>query len=832
MHKPSVSHSSPPSEGDDRISPRLPTDRFTAYAQAGFTEHLLPILPPDAQVHPDSPSFDGLLANRGKVPAVKRRDGWMGFHNWRESRATPDQLALWSAWGAGVGMQGRRFPALDIDVDDEKLADALHAEAVAALGDAPTRFGRGPRRILVYTGEGHPKRRLAFRKQSGTLDATGQGDVRQLEKPQAVEFLGTGQQYVVEGIHPKTGRPYVWRDGRSPAAVGPAGLHAVDATTLDALYDRFEGLLELFGYEVVSRSAVIGGRGDVWQEGLLAPSIEAIQRALAAVPNDVDYETWITLGRAIKASAGPEREAEGLELFVDWSLQWPENTPEAAEAKWRSFNAPHKVGWDYLARFATDEGDGSFHAAAEDFDAVEAPPEPGEESKGPPVPPKVQVMFDRWAWVERLKRACDIGSGELLDREQFNVRNAHIGPPTSKDGCAWAVLISNTRRLQAVKAVTYRPGGELFINERLPGLTGPCINRWKDPALDLPATATDADIAPWMAHVEFVVPDPRERTIMLDWLAWIIQHPGEKPNWALVLGSTAEGIGKDMMIEPVRAALGAANVREITAEDLASNNSDYLENTRLLLVEEMEMAERKSMMNKLKPVIAAPPYTLRVNIKFQPQFEIPNLIAAIFFTNMENALHLSRQGRRYFVMWNEGEPKPDAYYAELAAWFEAGGAAKAARWLLNRDVASFNAKGRAPETAARENMRRAARPRLEELIEDGLGDGQGIFRYRLFTLDDVASSLRERLNDTRITNNRVAAAMRKFGCVALGRYSLEVAPPDCSTAFERSGEPTLFARKSDQMEQWGRLAVRDAYWAERRMTPGDPGEIFQQGITQ
>ena len=851
MHQPSVSNSSSLPEEVEGISKLPPTNQFTAYARAGFLADLLPILPHDAAINPESDSFDSLTANKGKVPGKKRRNGWMGYGDWTEAKPDADDLTIWAAWGAGVGMQGRRFPALDIDVDDCELADAIHKEAASLLGDAPVRFGRGSRRILVYAGTGLAKRRLAFRRPGGDQGVAGVGGARAAgvsdrggddvlgaadglgaAKPQAVEFLAHGQQYVVEGIHPKTGQPYVWRDGRSPAVVGPDALAPVDATKLDAFYERLEGLLDLYGYEVVSRSMGQGGDGDVWQEGLLAPSIDAIRRALAAVPNEVDYDTWLVIGRAIKAAAGPEREGEGLELFVDWSLQWPENTPEAVEGKWRSFDPPHRVGWDYLARFATEKGDGTFHAAEEDFDAVAEAPPGGEESKGPPVPPKVEQMFDRYVWVERLERICDMQTGELLTRTQFNVRNSHIGPPTSNTECAWAVFVSAPKRMRKVKGVTYRPGGELIVTENLPGLQGACVNRWRDPAPELPALATDEDVKVWLDHVAFVVPDERERGIVLDWLAWIAQNPGQKPNWCLVIGSTAEGMGKDMMLDPVRAAVGQANVREIGPEDLASGNTDYLENTRLLLVEEMELSERKSMVNKLKPVIAAPPYTLRVNIKFQPQFEIPNLIAAIFFTNMENALHLSKQGRRYFVTWNDGDPKPEDYYVGLAAWFGKGGAALAARWLLQRNVAGFNAKGRAPETAAREDMRRAARPRLDELIEEGLEDRQGIFTYRLFTLDDAASTLRERLNDTRITNNRVAAALRKYGCVALGRYSLEVAPSDCLTAFERPGEPTLFARKSDHLEQWARPAVRDAYWAERRTPTGEPGKPPQRRITE
>jgi hypothetical protein len=34
-----------------------------------------------------------------------------------------------------------------------------------------------------------------------------------------------------------------------------------------------------------------------------------------------------------------------------------------------------------------------------------------------------------------------------------------------------------------------------------------------------------------------VIPDERERTVVLDWMARVAQNPGLKPNYALVLGS-------------------------------------------------------------------------------------------------------------------------------------------------------------------------------------------------------------------------------------------------------------------------------------------------------
>lgn len=813
----------------------FPTKRlsFADYAAAGFGADLLPILPHDARVNPNSPMFDSLVANRGKVPGQKRRDGWFGFGDWTQRQANADDHRIWAGWGAGVGMQGRRFPALDIDVDDEELANALQKAAASALGDAPTRFGRGSRRILVYAGADLAKRRLAFRRAEGHADpAEGpaardcrapdrqaddvldQVDERPARAPiQAVEFLASGQQYVLEGIHPKTGQPYWWRDDHSLADTGPAGLAVVDGPAIDAFLDSLEGLLERHGYEIVSRSAS-SGKAQVFQAGLIAPSLGAIERALASIENNVDYDIWLKIGAAVKAAAGPEDEAEAFELWLAWSLTYGDNTPEMALAKWQSLHPPYKVGWDFLQRFATEEGDGTFYGAAEEFGAVEEAPTP--ETTKPKADLPLNAMFDRYVWVESVGLIADTRTGALLNREKFNVRNRHIGRPTDMRACAYAVLTSNVPRLQVARAITYRPGAGRFVDENLPGLTGRCVNMWKPTAIDLPAAARNEDVKPWLDHVAFVLPNEKERETVLNWLAWIIQNPGEKPNWAIVMGSTAEGLGKDLMLEPVRAALGAANVREIDADDLASGYSDYLAGTRLLIVEEMQMHERKAMMNRLKPLIAAPPYTLRVNIKFQPQYEIPNLIATIFFTNLENALAIGGKDRRYFVTWNNAQPQPDAYYTELVAWFADGGAAYAARWLLDRDVSGFNAKGKAPMTTAKDDMRKAARSLPDEVLEDGIEHKEGPFAHRLFTLDEATGFMQARIGDRpRLTNSYVSARLKRLGLLRIRRQSLGIQPPGTiAPHLKDAPEHQVFCWTIEDTEL-DNAAVCTAFWTDR-----------------
>lgn len=186
-------------------------------------------------------------------------------------------------------------------------------------------------------------------------------------------------------------------------------------------------------------------------------------------------------------------------------------------------------------------------------------------------------------------------------------------------------------------------------------------------------------------------------------------------------------------------------------------------------------------------------------------------MAAVFFTNMQNALAVSSEGRRYFVTWNDAKPREAEYYEELVRWYASGGAAKAARWLMDRDVSTFKAKGRAPDTKAKENMRLETRSLLDELIEDGMTDRIGPFAYRLFALKEVLTWLIGKLSDRNgMSPRRVCRALKGAGAVQVGRFALGDEPAGCSVVCSLAREEQVFARPDvpDAVNLDG-VAVRD-----------------------
>lgn len=74
----------------------------------------------------------------------------------------------------------------------------------------PVRIGRAPKRLLLVSGGGIELRK---HRTPQFLDANGTAHM--------VEVLANGQQFVASGIHPKTGKTYVWMDGISPLNVSP-----------------------------------------------------------------------------------------------------------------------------------------------------------------------------------------------------------------------------------------------------------------------------------------------------------------------------------------------------------------------------------------------------------------------------------------------------------------------------------------------------------------------------------------------------------------------------------------------------------------------------------
>ena len=80
-----------------------------------------------------------------KAPLIK---GWNAGFDMAQIAA----FAAKSYAQGNIGLLAREFPAVDIDVVEEKCAAAIEQHALRILGSAPVRYsGAGPKRLLTYT---------------------------------------------------------------------------------------------------------------------------------------------------------------------------------------------------------------------------------------------------------------------------------------------------------------------------------------------------------------------------------------------------------------------------------------------------------------------------------------------------------------------------------------------------------------------------------------------------------------------------------------------------------------------------------------------------------
>jgi hypothetical protein len=191
-----------------------PPSDFRQYIGTPFQPYILPIISRGAKLKADSKLTEDHL---GKIPGkyFPAVGEWSGFYQWQSNRTTSTALERWQVWqepapdGSGmtisIGLRTKVILAVDIDADDEAVANELEMRAICMLGipGAIRRRVGSPRRVLFY---GHNVRTMPVTKLRLEFK------ILATEQKAAIEILGDGQQVVIEGPHAK-GAIHYWQDG-------------------------------------------------------------------------------------------------------------------------------------------------------------------------------------------------------------------------------------------------------------------------------------------------------------------------------------------------------------------------------------------------------------------------------------------------------------------------------------------------------------------------------------------------------------------------------------------------------------------------------------------
>jgi hypothetical protein len=302
--------------------------------------------------------------------------------------------------------------------------------------------------------------------------------------------------------------------------------------------------------------------------------------------------------------------------------------------------------------------------------------------------------YNRFAYVQSDDAFFDMVDRRSLSRGAFNATFRHVSCKSihTLRKIEASICYDENRQdkgAHVLAGLTYA-AGETILCARDGLVYG---NQWRDARPDVSGVSS-AGVDLWLDHVERLLPDERERAHVLDVMAFKVQHPGKKINHA-VLHIGVPGAGKDLMWLPMQWAIDggtSVNVENIQNADIMSQWGYSYEREMLVFQElrQSEARDRRALENHLKPVIAAPPEYLTVNRKGQHPYQALNRLFVLAFSNESIPITLPSDDRRWFVVRSSvgrmglGEGK------QMFDWYHAGGFARIAAWLHQRDVSAFN----------------------------------------------------------------------------------------------------------------------------------------------
>jgi len=176
------------------------------------------------------------LPIEGKRPPLK---------NWQKKTATKvAEIELWDKlypYATNTGILTQLTPTLDIDITNPEAAKAVEALARERFEE------RGF--VLVRTGQA-PKRAILLRTDTPFKKVTGNIITPNGNTDEKIELLANGQQVVVFGTHPKTGKPYSWFGG-DPSSIKHEELPYIsEDEAKQFVADAVALLVKDFGYKM------------------------------------------------------------------------------------------------------------------------------------------------------------------------------------------------------------------------------------------------------------------------------------------------------------------------------------------------------------------------------------------------------------------------------------------------------------------------------------------------------------------------------------------------------------------------------------------------------
>lgn len=187
------------------------------------------------------------------------------------------------------------------------------------------------------------------------------------------------------------------------------------------------------------------------------------------------------------------------------------------------------------------------------------------------------------------------------------------------------------------------------------------------------------DITPFAQHLAKILPNERDRTILLSYMAACVQHKGTKFTWAPLLQGV-EGNGKTILTRCVAEAVGYRYIHMPPANEISEKFNSWLFGTVFIGVEDIYVPDnRREIFEILKPMITGDYLAKRAMNTDQVMQDV--CCNFLFNSNHKDGLRKTRNDRRVCVLYCAQQSADDLkrdglggpYFKKLFAWLRAEG---------------------------------------------------------------------------------------------------------------------------------------------------------------
>ena len=365
-----------------------------------------------------------------------------------------------------------------------------------------------------------------------------------------------------------------------------------------------------------------------------------------------------------------------------------------------------------------------------------------------------------------------IPGGKMLKPDQFNATyGGHIFQmepsgtgPTKK---AFEAFTENRgHKFPQVAGTCFdpqTPGGSIVAD---------AVNTYFDP--QVPRVA--GDVSRWLDLIAKLLPDPRDRAILINYLASVVQNPGVKFQWCPVLQGV-EGNGKTLVLNCVVHAVGEQYTHQPRSKHMGGNFNAWVIGKVFILIEEIHMAGRREVLDDLKPLITN--LRLESEKKGVDQAMIENRANLAMCTNYKDAVIKNVNDRRYAVFYTAQQRTSDlsrdgmtgSYFPDLWTWLRNGGYAAVTdylhRFAIDPALDPAGVCHRAPQTSSTIEAVARTLGGVETDIIEATQDGTKGFKGGWVSFHALDRMLKEKRHN--ISRNRQVEILESLGYTVFGR---------------------------------------------------------------